>query len=62
MLVGGVLMSPLQRLVEQVQAYDEESTGSGLQVSAGKMGAVMSPSRTDSGLKHSLMTESALHW
>ena len=27
LLAGGMVMSPLQRLEVQVQAYDEESTG-----------------------------------
>ena len=60
-MVSGMLMSPLQRLEVQVQAYDEVSTGWGLQVSAGNMGAVMSPSRTEPGWKHSLTTKVLAH-
>ena len=61
LLLGGMLMSPLQRVEVQVQAYDEESTGWGLQVSAGNIGAVMSPSRTEPGRKHSLTTKLSAH-
>ena len=61
LMVCGMLMSPLQRLEVQVQAYDEESTGWGLQVSAGNIGAVMSPSRTEPGWKHSLTTKVSAH-
>ena len=61
LLLGGMLMSPLQRVEVQVQAYDEESTGWGLQVSAGNIGAVMSPSRTEPGRKHSLTTKVSAH-
>ena len=61
LLAGGKVMSPLQRLEVQVQAYDEVSTGWGLQVSAGNIGAVMSPSRTEPGWKHSLTTKVSAH-
>ena len=61
LLAGGMVMSPLQRLEVQVQAYDEVSTGWGLQVSPGNMGAVMSPSRTEPGWKHSLTTKVSAH-
>ena len=61
LMLCGMLMSPLQRLEVQVQANEEESTGWGLQVSAGNIGAVMSPSRTEPGRKHSLTTKLSAH-